>query len=131
MKNFQRMKLLTVIASVFFVFILVPKDGFSQKKTQQETLAAFPDQVSGIFKNSCVGCHSDESRGKAKLFMNFSGWDKLNLKKQVKTGKRIAKWVNKGAMPPAGFLEKVPSAALTPEQIESINIWAHSVKKNK
>ncbi|MFY9153122.1 MAG: heme-binding domain-containing protein [Prolixibacteraceae bacterium] len=131
MKNLNRVSFLVVIASAFLVFTLIPTDGFSQKKTQQETLAVFPDQVSGIFKNSCVGCHSDESRGKGKIFMNFSEWDKLNLKKQVKTGKRIAKWVNKGAMPPAGFLEKRPEAALTPEQIKSINIWAHSVMKNK
>lgn len=131
MKNLTRVYFMAAIASAFFVFSLLPLDGFSQKKNQQETLAAFPDEMSGIFKNSCVGCHSDESRGKAKMFMNLSEWDKLKLRKQVKTGKHITKWVNKGAMPPAAFLEKRPAAALTPEQIKSINIWAHSIRKNK
>lgn len=130
MKNLNRLSVLAVIASAFVVFTILPVDAFSQKKTPEQTVALFSDPMAGIFKNSCVGCHSDQSRGKAKEFMNLSEWDKLNLKKQVKTGKHIAKQVNKGLMPPAGFLEKVPNAALTADQKMEINSWAKSIRKN-
>lgn len=130
MKNLNRLSVLAVIATAFVVFSIIPVDAFSQKKTPEQTVALFSDPMAGIFKNSCVGCHSDQSRGKAKEFMNLSEWDKLNLKKQVKTGKHIAKQVNKGLMPPAGFLEKVPNAALTADQKMEINSWAKSIRKN-
>lgn len=130
MKNFSRILSLTVVA-IFMVFILIPVNAFSQKKTEQQTLAAFPDNVSGIFKNSCVGCHSDQSNGKAKIFMNLSNWDKLSAKKQAKEGKQINKQVAKGSMPPEGFLKRKPEAAVTPEQKNSILAWSKSIKKSK
>jgi mono/diheme cytochrome c family protein len=130
MKNVNRIFFVAVIFSAITVFSLIPVDAYSQKKTQQETLSAFSDPVSGIFKNSCVGCHSDQSNSKAKTFLNLSEWDKLSLKKQVKTGKSIYKIVNKGAMPPQSFLKRKPDAALTAEQVESIGSWVHSIRKN-
>jgi len=130
MKNVTRISALTVLSFVFLLLLLLPADAFSQKKTQQETLAAFPESVSGIFKNSCVGCHSDQSNSKAKIFMNLSDWDKLKTKKQVKTGKRINKEVAKGAMPPEGFLKKHPEAALTPSQVESVSAWSQSIRSS-
>lgn len=131
MKNFVRVFSVAVVVSVFMAFILLPASAYSQKKTQQETLASFPESVSGIFKNSCVGCHSDQSNGKSKIFMNLSNWDKLNAKKQAKTGKKINKQITKGNMPPAGFLEKRPEAALTSAQKNSIAEWSKSIKKNQ
>lgn len=129
MKNLSRLSALVVIATAF-VFSCFPVDAFSQKKTPEETVALFSDPMAGILKNSCVGCHSDQSRGKAKEFLNLSEWGKMNIKQQVKTGKYIAKQVNKGLMPPAGFLEKVPNAALTADQKMEINGWAKSIRKN-
>jgi cytochrome c5 len=119
-----------ILAFGFLVFVICPESAYSQKKTQQETLAAFPESVFGIFKNSCVACHSDQSNSKAKMFMNLSDWDKLKTKKQVKTGKRINKEVAKGAMPPEGFLKRHPEAALTQSQVESISVWSKSIISN-
>lgn len=130
MKNVTRLSALTVLFSALLLILLLPAEGFSQKKTQQETLATFPESVSGIFKNSCVGCHSDQSNSKAKIFMNLSDWDMLNTKKQVKTGKRINKEVAKGTMPPEGFLKKHPQAALAQSQVESISVWSKSIRSN-
>ncbi len=129
MKNFIRVFSVAIVVSVFMAFILLPLSAYSQKKTQQETLAAFPESVSEIFKNSCVSCHSDQGNGKAKIFMNLSNWDKLNAKKQAKTGKKINKQISKGNMPPAGFLEKRPQAALTAAQKSSISEWSKSIKR--
>ncbi len=127
MKNLNRVFFGAVMA--FAVFTLSPADVFSQKKTQQQTLSAFPDNVSGVFKNSCVGCHSDLSKSKGKIFMNLSEWDKLKPRKQFKTGKAISKKVEKGAMPPESFLKKRPEAALTAEQKNTISTWSKSLKK--
>jgi len=129
MKNFTRVLSLTFVVSVFMAFTLMPVNAFSQKKTEQQTLAAVPDKVSGIFKNSCVGCHSDQSNGKAKIFMNLSNWDKLSAKKQAKEGKQINKQVAKGSMPPEGFLKKRPEAALTVDQKSTIAEWSKTIKK--
>lgn len=130
MKNVSRISALIVLSSVFLLLLLLPSEAFSQKKTQQETLGAFPEAVSSIFKNSCVACHSDQSNSKAKIFMNLSEWDKFKPKKQIKTSRKISKEVSKGAMPPSGFLNKHPEAAPTPEQIKTLVSWSNSLKKN-
>ena len=122
---------LGVIVSSFVLFSFIPVDSFSQGKSPDETLLVYPQPVAGIFKTSCVGCHSDQSKGKAKEFMNLSEWDKLNSKKQAKMGKSITKIVNKGVMPPEQFLQRRPEAAVTPEQKKEIMAWAKSVKKKK
>lgn len=131
MKNLKHLVPVGFIAMVLALIALVPAEGFGQGKTKEQTLAAFPQPVSGVFANSCVGCHNDMSKGKAKEFLNFSEWDKLTAKDKKKTSKSIAKMVRKGVMPPAGFLEKVPQAALTAEQTKCIYDWATTVKKGK
>jgi hypothetical protein len=133
MKNLNRIFSVTVIFSVIITLSAISVDSYAQtqKKTQQETLSVFPDTVSGIFKTSCVGCHSDLSNSKAKIFMNLSEWERLSLKKQAKTGKSISKIVNKGAMPPERFLKRKPEAALSDDQKKAIGSWAHSIRKNK
>ena len=129
MKNLNRIYFTAVVALAFVAFTLSPADVFAQKKNHEQTLALYPDNMAGVFKQSCVGCHSDMSRGKAKMFMNLSEWDKLNLKKQFKMGKKINKKVVKGTMPPSDFLEKHPEAALTAEQKQEIMAWSKSLKK--
>ncbi len=131
MKNQNRHLSVVTIFSSILLFSLVSFDGYCQKKTKPETAALFPEPVSGILNSSCVGCHSDEGSSKAKLFMNLSEWDKLSQKKQMKTARKMNKKVAKGAMPPSGFLEKHPEAALTPEKIKNINDWAVALQKAK
>lgn len=129
MKNLNRIYFAASVSLAFVLISLIPVDGFGQGKNKEQTLAAFPENVSGIFSNSCVGCHSDQSKGKAKEFMNLSGWDKLTPKKQHKEAKSMAKIVRKGEMPPAQFLEKKPEAALTPAQAAALATWAKALPK--
>jgi cytochrome c5 len=130
MKNVFRFPAGTILSLVFLSFLLIPTNVYSQKKSQEQTLAAFPENISAIFSESCVHCHSDQSSSTAKMFMNLSDWEKMKAKKQVKKGKKINKMVSKGAMPPKGFLEKHPDAILTPEQKKTISDWAKSLSKN-
>jgi cytochrome c5 len=130
MKNQNRYLSLLLAVTALLAFLAVPVSSYSQKKTRQETLALFPDNVSPVFNSSCIGCHSDQSNGKAKTFLNFSEWDKLNAKDRAKTAKQIRKVVTKGTMPPAGFLEKKPDAALSAVQVACISAWSKTVKKS-
>jgi cytochrome c5 len=129
MKNAARFLTTTVLSFVFLSFLLIPTNAYSQKKTKEQTLAAFPKNISDIFTNSCVYCHSDQSSTGTKMFINLSSWDKMKDKKQAKKGKKINKMVSKGVMPPKGFLEKHPDAVITPEQKKSISDWAKSLSK--
>ncbi len=131
MKNSNRLLTIGMPAIALLVFSVIPSNGYCQGKSKEETLALFPQPVSGVFGNSCVGCHNDQSQGKAKEFLNFSSWDKLTAKEQKKTSKEIGKMVRKNMMPPAGFLEKFPQAALTPDRTKTIQNWASAVKKGK
>lgn len=131
MKNVSRLFALAILSSAFLAFVLFPDNAYCQKKTQQETLAVFPESVSGIFKTSCVGCHSDQSNGKSKTMLNLSDWDKLKKKERVKTGKEIVKQVVNKTMPPEGMIKRRPELALTPENIGSVTAWAKTIKKNK
>lgn len=129
MKNVSRLFAATVFGSAFLAFVLFADNAYCQPKTQQETLAAFPESVSGIFKTSCVGCHSDQSNGKSKTLLNFSEWDKLKKKDQVKAGKQIMKQIVNKTMPPEGMVKRHPEIALTPEYVASVAAWTKSKKE--
>ena len=131
MKNLNRLFFVVVIFSALVVFSFSPAKVYGQGKTKEETLAQFPQPVSGIFGNSCVGCHNDQSKGKSKEFLNLSDWNKLTAKDKKKTSKHISKMVRKNLMPPADAVEKYPQIALKPEQAQTIRDWASAVKKGK
>lgn len=131
MKKLKPIYLVVTAVMAFMVFTLNPTDAFAQKKNHDQTAALFPDNVSPVLKKSCVGCHSDMSRGKAKENLNLSEWDKFSHKEQVKTGKAMNRKVRKGTMPPPEFLEKHPNAALTDAEKLDIATWAKSLKKKK
>jgi len=129
MKNSGRISLFGFGIVVLALFTFSPAELFAQKKDQAQTLALFPDNVSSAFKNSCVGCHNDNSRGKAKELLNLSEWDKLSHKNQVKTGKLINKVIAKGIMPPPDMVSRRPEAALKIEQKKEIAMWVKGLKK--
>jgi uncharacterized membrane protein len=131
MKTFTRVIFIAIVSLAFLSFNLWPNSANAQSKTKEQTLAAFPDSIATIFKQSCVGCHHDQSKGKAKEFMNLSEWEQLNGKKQAKTARKINKQVVKGHMPPHDAIEKFPQMALTPEQKQTIMAWSKAVRKFK
>lgn len=128
----KQSKLFLFAAGFCLILILAVSSGLSaQPKWQPVQLTGFPDQVAPILANSCAGCHSDQSKGKAKDFLNLSSFSTRTPKAQAKEAKAIAKQVSKGSMPPAGFLEKVPQAKLNAEQIAALSSWAKELKKKK
>lgn len=131
MKIFTRVVYIAVVSLAFLSFDLWPTSAHGQSKTKEQTLAAFPDSMATIFKQSCVGCHHDQSKSKAKEFMNLSEWDRLSGKKQAKTARQINKQVVKGHMPPPESVKKFPQEALSDEQKQTILAWSKAVRKNK
>lgn len=110
-------------------FLFSPSLSVAQNKDQAQTVAQFPEPVSGIFKNSCVGCHNDNGRGKAKELLNLSSWDKLSHKQKAKTAKLINKVIANESMPPADMVKRRPELALNAEQKSQVTTWAKEVKK--
>lgn len=131
MKTFTRVIYLTVVSFIFLFFNLWTNDADAQSKTKEQTLEAFPDSMATIFKQSCVGCHHDLSKSKAKEFMNLSEWDQLSGKKQAKTARQINKQVVKGHMPPPESVKKYPEEALSEQQKQTIMAWSKAIRKNK
>jgi mono/diheme cytochrome c family protein len=114
-----------------FLFLLSATQLFAQKKTQQETLAQYPEEVANIFKTSCVGCHNDQSNSKSKDLLNLSAWDQLKKKEKVKAGKIIMKEVIEKKMPPEGMVKRRPELALNDDQVKTLAAWAKNIKKEK
>lgn len=131
MVNITRITGAIVLIISFIVLNFIPTSAFCQSKSKEQTLAAFPDSMAVIFKQSCVGCHHDQSQSKAKEFMNLSEWDRLSAKKQAKTARQINKQVVKGHMPPPESVKKYPEEALSPEQKQTILAWSKAIRKNK
>lgn len=125
------MKKISGVVFLLVVFVLSSNLAFSQKKTQQETLAQYPEPVAGIFKNSCVGCHNDQSNPKSRDMLNLSAWDQLKKKEKVKAGKIIMKEVIEKKMPPEGMVKRRPELALNDDQVKTLAAWAKNIKKEK
>lgn len=129
MKTSKTILPLASLALFAVAFLFSPSSAVAQNKDQAQTVAQFPEPVSGIFKNSCVGCHNDNGRGKAKELLNLSSWDKLSHKQQVKTAKLINKVIANESMPPADMVKRRPELALNADQKSQVTAWAKEVKK--
>ncbi len=95
---------------------------------RQDTVLVKPLAVFQLLKPACMPCHSDAGRDKPKNAVNFSAWVKYTPTEQKMLAASIQSEVNKKSMPPRGFLNSHPAAALTDEQIGKIAQWCDSVK---
>ena len=100
----------------------------SEKPVQvnpQDKTAMFPENIEKMFETSCYDCHgSDASNAKAKAKLNFGNWSEMSPSKKVGKIEGIKDVVLSGDMPPARYIEKNPSAALTKEQKDAVGKWA-------
>jgi uncharacterized membrane protein len=87
---------------------------------------AIPDDVKAIIEKSCIGCHSDDSKGLGKSKVNFSKWDTYDAKKQASKSKAICKAITKGKMPPKKTRESKPELIPTQAELDLVCKWAQS-----
>jgi hypothetical protein len=104
-----------------------------------------PTEVLAVLERACYDCHSHETKwpwysrvapvswlvahdvreGREEL--NFSTWNRLDSKKQVKAMHESWEEVEEGKMPPWFYLPPHPEARLTAEDREVLRAWSRSV----
>jgi hypothetical protein len=135
-----RWALLLVVAA-FLAIQLVPVE---RTNPPVETEVPAPPEVRAVLRRACYDCHSHETRwpwysrvapaswlighdvreGREEL--NFSTWNRLASKKQVKAMQESWEEVEEGEMPPWFYLPPHPEARLSPEDREVLRAWARS-----
>jgi hypothetical protein len=112
-----------------FGLIIAPQKANSQNDPKAGTTVSIPDNVNSVFKNSCMGCHSNDGKKMAAMHVNFSKWSEYDVEKQAKKAEDICKVLTKGSMPPKGFKAEHPELVPTAAQIKSICDWSNSLNK--
>jgi hypothetical protein len=131
-----------VLTLVLFAIQLVP---VARTNPPVETEVPAPPEVLAVLERACYDCHSHETKwpwysrvapvswlvahdvreGREEL--NFSTWNRLDSKKQVKAMHESWEEVEEGKMPPWFYLPPHPEARLTAEDREVLRAWSRSV----
>jgi hypothetical protein len=99
-----------------------------QEVAQQDTLPVKPVAIFQMVHPSCMPCHSKDGRDKPRNALNFSVWEKYTAMEKMMLASSIQKEVQKGSMPPKGFLNSHPGTALDSLQIVKLVQWCDSLK---
>lgn len=124
MKTYAKLSLLVVLIMVLFVRAMVTEHR-SGSNAEKQVSVVIPAEVKAVIDNKCYMCHSPEGRSpeaKADLL-----WDSIpNYPKAKLIGKldKIIEVLDKGAMPPAKFVEMQPKAAITADESKLLKEWA-------
>jgi len=122
---------LSVAFSCIGAVMLVTLCSFSgkgQEVAQQDTLQVKQTAVFQVVKPSCMPCHSKDGRDKPRNALNFSVWEQYTAMEKMMLASSIQKEVQKGSMPPKGFLNSHPGTALDSLQISKLVQWCDSLK---
>ncbi|MFZ2339353.1 MAG: heme-binding domain-containing protein [Bacteroidales bacterium] len=100
------------------------------------------DPVSGLLRNSCFDCHSDQIKlplysrlapvswllaghiNEGKEHLNFSEWEGYSIREKVGKLEDIKDEVESGGMPLKSYLLMHPEAKLNPEEVTTVVAWA-------
>ena len=90
--------------------------------------APIPDEINRIFKASCMKCHDSKGKALARIKVNFSTWTEYSSQEGAKKASASCSELVKESMPPKRSRKSNPELIPSKEQIESICIWAESLK---
>ena len=100
------------------------------------------DPVSGLLRNSCFDCHSDQTKlplysrvapvswllanhiNEGKEHLNFSEWEGYGKSEKIGRLEDIKDEVESGGMPLKSYLLMHPKAKLNPEEVTLLVDWA-------
>jgi len=136
-------KLIIIILIIFIGIQFIPVDR-SNPPVKSDIPA--PLKVKQILVNSCYDCHSNQTRwpwysyiapisfyiardveeGRDEL--NFSEWDKYDLRKKFKKLDEVVEEIEEGKMPPKQYIWLHPDAKITPEDLDAIRSWVESYR---
>ena len=109
-----------------------------------ETVVPAPAEARSVLRRACYDCHSNETvwpwysriapiswlvardvhEGRKDL--NFSTWNRLTTKDQIKGLRESWKQVETGGMPPWIYLQPHPEARLSASDRSVLQAWSHS-----
>jgi hypothetical protein len=110
------------------LFCIFSLNVFGQNAEKQDSITVKPVVIYQIIKPSCMPCHSNEGRDKPRNKVNFSVWENYTSTEKMMLAGSIQHEIQKGDMPPKGFLSSHPANALNAEQISQIVQWCDSLK---
>ena len=115
------------IASLVFVtlsgFNLIDKPAAAQEEEAFEV----PENITAIFKKSCMGCHNAKSKNKkGRMKLKLDELTTLKKSKLISKLSKIAKEVEKGDMPPEKFAEHNPDRMPNDADKKTLINWARN-----
>lgn len=112
-------------------FALYPTVGQTVKKDSvvQKPISTIPTEVNAVFANSCLKCHGET--GRARPALDLSKWEAYTAEMKAHKAKEILATISNGSMPPKGFINANPGAAVLKEQVELIRKWSESFVAKK
>lgn len=135
--------------SIAFVVLVVVLQLVPVDRSNRESLDELkePENVKLILKKGCYDCHSNHTNwpkysyifplsviisfhvheGREEL--NFSNWESLTPKKQVRNAAKINEAISEGEMPIFGYTFTHPEAVLTKEEKEILIKWEESLEE--
>ncbi len=126
------------VAAVLVLIQLVPVDRSNPPATEKLVM---PDNVQRIMQRSCFDCHSNETVWpwysyvapvswlvkhdveEGREHLNFSEWDKLNLKRKIKRLEEIVEEVEEGKMPMPIYLIMHGDAEVSAAELAVLREW--------
>lgn len=102
---------------------------FTLCTSAQKPKSSLPAAVDSILTNSCSKCHGET--GRARPALDLSKWDAYSAEMKAHKAKEILETIEKGSMPPKGYLNANPGAAILKDQLEIIRKWSATFTATK
>lgn len=133
------------VVAVLVLIQLVPVDRSNPPATEKLVM---PEEVYQIMKRSCFDCHSNETTWpwysyvapvswlvshdveEGREHLNFSEWDKLDLKRKTKRLEEIVEEVEEGKMPMPIYLVLHGDAEVSNAEVEILREWTERELNN-
>ncbi len=133
-----------ILVGIPFVFVAIQFAPVERSNPAAEADVPAPANVRAILRRACYDCHSNETvwpwysrvapfswlvvrdvrEGRKEL--NFSTWNRISTRQQVKKLKESWKEVDEGEMPPWYYLSMHRDATLSAEDRAALHSWALS-----
>ncbi len=128
-KSLQSKGLLTGL--VLVIFTVTPMFGQTAKKdtTSIQKKSSIPTEVNTVLTNSCAKCHGET--GRARPAFDLSKWEAYSAEMKASKAKEIIATIDNGSMPPKGYLNANPTAAVSKDQAALVRKWSDSFTPKK
>ena len=122
-------KFITLLSLAFIVIVSLSSFDLTKisKVGSAEDPFVIPENIDTIFKGSCYGCHSIDSKNyKAKMKLKLDELETMKKSKLISKLNQIAKEVEKGDMPTKKFVKEYPDKIPTNEEKKVLIDWARN-----